>query len=150
MAAELPCFDGLLDSTQPRDTLVTIVEEGSATAATHDDTGQAHKRQRTAGNNLTLQAHWVVLWSLSPFFRAKVTAAATAPASLGSNCSAKVEPSTNHHMLYGVCSWRGGVRTRGVQDHTSRSSYPGTRTTSIHANQAKEASGASPNTSLPR
>jgi hypothetical protein len=61
-------FAGLLEIDQPKDTEVTIVEEGSTTA----NSSKKRKRQRTSGNHNTIQAHWVVLWSLSPYFQAKV------------------------------------------------------------------------------
>jgi hypothetical protein len=79
LGGSYPDFDGLLDGDQPKDTEVIIEEEnqeeGSPTAGGQEATGNKRKRQGTPDNNTTtLQAHWVVLRSLSPCFRAKVRA----------------------------------------------------------------------------
>jgi hypothetical protein len=68
LGGTIPNFDGLLDSDQPKDTEVTIVEEGSPTAPS----SKKRSRQGTPDNHITVQAHWVVLRSLSPYFQAKV------------------------------------------------------------------------------
>jgi hypothetical protein len=70
-------FDGLLDSDQPKDTEVTIAEEyqeeGNPAAGELEHAGGKRSRQDTPDNHTTLGAHWVVLRSLSPYFRAKVS-----------------------------------------------------------------------------
>jgi hypothetical protein len=68
LGGTVPAFDGLIDSAQPKDTEVVILEEDSLATSSK----KKRSRQGTAGGSLTLQAHWVVLWSLSPYFRAKV------------------------------------------------------------------------------
>jgi hypothetical protein len=64
-----PNFEGLLDGDQPKDTEVTIVEEDSPTA----NSSKKRSRQGAEDNHITIQAHWVVLRSLSPYFLTKVT-----------------------------------------------------------------------------
>jgi hypothetical protein len=61
-----PNFDGLLDSDQPKDTEVTIVEEGGPAV-------QPNNKRGAPEHHITLQAHWVVLRSLSPCFQTKVS-----------------------------------------------------------------------------
>lgn len=72
-----PAFDRLLNSDQPKDTEVIIVEEDVSGAADQDDAGRKRGRPGTADRSITLEAHLVVLFSLSPYFEAKVTTAST-------------------------------------------------------------------------
>jgi hypothetical protein len=88
LAKAVPCFDQLLDSSQPRDTEVIIIEEYSCSADTDaapdtDQEGAGRKRSRpeTSSERITVEAHWVVLYSLSTYFQAKVRAGATAAVS---------------------------------------------------------------------
>lgn len=68
LGGTIPNFDGLLDSDQPKDTEVTIVEEDGHAV----EGSRKRSRQGTPDNHITVQAHWVVLRSLSPYFQAKV------------------------------------------------------------------------------
>jgi hypothetical protein len=85
LAATVPCFDQLLDSSQPKDTEVIIVEEDSSSAEHTSDVsntdqegaGRKRSRQETCSSRITLEAHWVVLYSLSSYFQAKVGTGAT-------------------------------------------------------------------------
>jgi hypothetical protein len=72
----MPAFDELFEDDRLKDTEVIIVEEGDNTHAAERD-GAGHKRSRpeTSGRSITVAAHCVVLFSLSPYFRAKVGAA---------------------------------------------------------------------------
>jgi hypothetical protein len=56
---------------------VVIKEED--TAAQHEPlqpVGQKRGREDDTETSITMSAHWLVLWSLSPYFRAKVRGAA--------------------------------------------------------------------------
>jgi hypothetical protein len=72
LGGEVPDFDGLLDSDQHKDTEVIVREEEIPTAGDQEHAGDKRSRQGTPDNHITLEAHWVVLRSLSPYFRAKV------------------------------------------------------------------------------
>jgi hypothetical protein len=76
LGGRYPDFDGLLDGDQPKDTEVTIAEEqlveGSPTVGGQEGLGNKRGRDGTPDTRITLQAHWVILRSLSPCFRAKV------------------------------------------------------------------------------
>jgi hypothetical protein len=68
-----PVFDELLVGGPPKDTEVIIVEEeDSCHGGEQKGAGQKRSRPDTAGSRITLEAHSVVLFSLSPFFRTKV------------------------------------------------------------------------------
>jgi hypothetical protein len=68
-----PSFDGLLDSDQPKDTEVIIVEEGSSSVeACAVSVADGGEQQGTAGSMTTVAAHWTILWGHSACFRAKV------------------------------------------------------------------------------
>jgi hypothetical protein len=76
LGGRCPDFDGLLDGDQPKDTEVTILEErqesSSPTRGQQKVTGSKRSREDMQGSHVTMGAHWVVLRSLSPAFRAKV------------------------------------------------------------------------------
>jgi hypothetical protein len=73
LGGDTPAFDGLLDRGHPKDTKVIIREEDSPQPAAQGCAAGASLEEDTAGSSITLAAHWVVLWSLSPYFRAKVS-----------------------------------------------------------------------------
>jgi hypothetical protein len=72
LAGRIPNFDGLLDGDQPKDTEVTIVEEAVEEDRPAAEGSKKRSRQATSGNHITMQAHWVVLRSLSSYFQTKV------------------------------------------------------------------------------
>jgi hypothetical protein len=82
LGKNVPAFDNLLASSQPRDTQVIILEENSFTEAADSDCDQQRTKPRPPGSCITLDAHWVVLFSLSPYFEAKVRAADTCYSSM--------------------------------------------------------------------
>jgi hypothetical protein len=73
LGADVHCFDELLDSAQPKDTEVIIVEEVDSTGADNaQQEGRKRSRPDASQRSITLAAHWVVLFSLSPYFQTKV------------------------------------------------------------------------------
>jgi hypothetical protein len=83
LGGDVPSFDELLHSSQPKDTQVIILEEEDpAPAAEQEGAGRKRKRADTdssssssSSSSIVLEAHWVVLISLSPYFRTKVRTA---------------------------------------------------------------------------
>jgi hypothetical protein len=69
LGGDVPCFDGLPDTDQPKDTEVVIKEED---IAAEQPVGRKRRRGSDAITSITMSAHWLVLWSLSPYFRVKV------------------------------------------------------------------------------
>jgi hypothetical protein len=86
LGGDVPCFDELLDSAQPKDTEVVIVEEeedSSDDEAEQHEKGRKRSRPKASQRSITLTAHWVVLFSLSPYFQTKVCLVAGIPQSNG-------------------------------------------------------------------
>jgi hypothetical protein len=67
LPGDAPSFDGLLTSYQPKDTVITLVEEKGTADNNHADPMDASSAtpQDAPDTTITLHAHWVVLWSLS-------------------------------------------------------------------------------------
>jgi hypothetical protein len=82
-SGDVPDFDGLLTNDQPKDTVIILAEDNGSAAADHnnaDPMDASDTPQDAPDNTITLYAHWVVLWSLSSYFRAKVRIASYLPA----------------------------------------------------------------------
>lgn len=73
LGGDTPSFDGLLDSSHPKDTEVIIAEEASPQPAAQGCAAGTEEEHCTDSSSINLAAHWVVLWGLSPYFRAKVS-----------------------------------------------------------------------------
>jgi hypothetical protein len=100
LGGDVPSFDELLDSSQPKDTQVIILEEHDSTAAA-EGAGKKRRRHDTEGsNNITLEAHWVVLFSLSPCFRAKVSH--SRPVAQQQAPALKLVTTLSTHVLFAV------------------------------------------------